>query len=209
MGAIDSANGRPVARNSLPSIGLALALAVGGCAEPSASADTTRQPANADEVIAFCKTVLCRDPGTVRLTDDQGKPFETTFELPVPIVQNDWVSIFPGEIIYVEAETGAGRLVKLKAVAANDHPGRTLEFRMWQEAGSPGTFLSVRNPFPKTIKYHAAMMLPASDRLRKTTSCPVLSDGRMAFEMWPHAIFQLVLSDFRVIEDTQRLPCDY
>jgi len=131
---------------------------------------------------------------------DNGKPFETTFESPLPIVQNGWVSVFPGETVFVEAEVSGDHLVNLRAVKNKEHPEKTLTFEFSQEAGSPSMMLIVTNPFERTLKYHAGMVLPANDNLLKTTTCPVIGGGRMAFESWPNAILQLKLFDFRLLD---------
>ena len=175
------------------------------------AATSAQQPANPDELKKFCETVLCRKPGVVRLTLDNGKAFETRFDLPRPIVQNEWISVFPGETIYVEAEASGNRLVNLRAVEAIEHPEKTLTFQFSQKPGPPSMMmLVVTNPFKQTMKYHASMMLPTSDKLAKTSSCPVGGGGRMAFESWPSAIIQLVLFDFRLLgEGTQQTACEF
>lgn len=174
---------------SLVAVGISLVLPL--------SPSTAQERANPEELRKLCETILCREPGVVRLTLDSGKPFETNFDLPVPITQHGWISIFPGETIYVEAQAHGDRLTNFRAVKANDHPEKTLTFEFSQKVGPPNMMmLVVTNPFKKSLKYHASMMLPTSDKLHKISSCPVLGDGRMAFESWPNAIFQLVLFDF-------------
>lgn len=160
-----------------------------------------QEPGDAEQLRKICKAILCREPGSVRLTLDNGETFETTFAVPLPIVQNEWVSIYPGETVFVEADVSGERLVNLKAVETNRHPEKTLEFKFTQESANSSMMLTVKNPFHKFVKYHAAMMLPSADRLLKTSSCPVLGDGRIAFEAWPHAIFQLALFDFRLLDE--------
>ena len=42
----------------------------------------------------------------------------------------------------------------------------------------------------------------------KTSTCPVLA-GQGGYEMWPHRIGQLALTDFRLIAgDSQEMLCD-
>jgi hypothetical protein len=166
-----------------------------------------QQAANPEELRKLCETILCRKPGVVRLTLDNGKPFETTFDAPVPIVQNERVSILPGETVFVEAEVSGDRLVNLRAVAAIEHPEKTLTFEFSQ--GAFGMQLVVTNPFEKHVKYHAGMMLPSSEKLLKTSSCPVIGGGGSAFESWPNAIFQLVLFDFRLLDRTATMSCEF
>jgi hypothetical protein len=169
-----------------------------------------QEPVNPEELRKLCETMLCRGPGSVRLTLDNGEPFETRFGFPRSIVQNEWVSIHPGETVFVEAEVRGERLVNLKAVESNDNPDRTLTFEFSQELSPANMMLIVTNPFNSPVKYHAAMMLPSDDKLRKTSSCPVVANGGKAFEAWPHAVFQLVLFDFRLLDsNATTMSCEY
>jgi hypothetical protein len=155
----------------------------------------------------ICEHTLCRQPQTIRLIRDDGSVFESSFDVENPIVRKGWVSIFPGETLFVEADRDENRLVNLRAVKQVRDPDRTLEFRFWQD--KPDMFLKVNNPFPKTVKYHAVMMLLDGDKLYKTSSCPVLA-GNTAFERWPHAVFELLLFDFRlVVDDKNKSRCEF
>ena len=156
-----------------------------------------------------CQHTLCRSPQTIRLIRDDGGVFESTLDVENPIVNKGWISIFPGETLFVEADSDENRLVNLRAVTQVEDPARTLEFKFWQDEGKPDMFLKVKNPFPKTVKYHAVMMLLDSDKLYKTSSCPV-SARKMAFEHWQHAIFELLLFDFRLIgDDVNSSRCEF
>jgi hypothetical protein len=188
-----------------------LSLAVLGASLFAPLSDSASQePANPEELRKLCATILCREPGLVRLTLDGGKPFETKFDWPRPITQNGWISIYPGETIFVEAAAKGDRLANFRAVKTNDHPEKTMTFKFSQEAGSPAMILIVTNPLARSLKYHAGMMLPTSDKLLKTSSCPVLGGGRKAFESWPNAIFQLVLFDFQLLDEgTTQMSCEF
>ncbi|MDX1487146.1 MAG: hypothetical protein R3268_03020 [Acidiferrobacterales bacterium] len=148
----------------------------------------------------LCEHTLCRPPQTIRLMKSDGSVFESSFDVENPIVHKGWISIFPGETLFVEVDRDKNRLVNLRAVKQMRDPNRTLELRFWQEKGKPDMFLKVNNPFPKPMKYHAVMVLLDSDKLYKTSSCPVLA-GKIAFERWPHAVFELLLFDFHLVED--------
>lgn len=193
-------------KSSAPRLALVSGLSLLAALPPSAA----QQPADPQELYKLCETMLCRPPGSVRLTLDNDEPFETRFYFPRPIVQNEWVSIHPGETVFVEADVRGERLVNLKAVESNDNPDRTLTFE-FSQPGSPGNMmLIVTNPFGSPVKYHAAMMLPSEDKLRKTSSCPVVADGGRALETWPHAILQLVLFDFRLLDsNTKTMSCEF
>lgn len=158
---------------------------------------------------SICEHTLCRPAQTIRLVKDDGSVFESSFDVENPIVHKGWISIFPGETLFVEADRDENRLVNLRAVKQVRDPDRTLELRFWQDKGKPDMFLKVNNPFSKAMKYHAVMMLLDSDKLYKTSSCPVLA-GKIAFERWPHAVFELLLFDFRlVVDDTDKSRCEF
>jgi hypothetical protein len=187
---------------------LTAALGVSLFASPAHS--DTPKPPSAEDLRKLCETVLCRKPSLIRLTLDSGKPFEQKLDSPQPIVRNGWVSIFAGETIFVEAEVHGDQLINIRAVETDDHPEKTLTLKFSQDVGSPSMTLIVRNPFERSVKYHAGMMLPADNKVLRTSSCPVVGNGGSAFESWPNAILQLVLFDFRLLgEGTKQSACEF
>jgi len=149
----------------------------------------------------LCTRVHCRGPLNIQINLENGGVYQQFFELPTPIVQNGWVSIFPGETVLLEAVVSGDGLVDLRSVEEVNDDTSTIELHMWQDSGQPETFLSVKNPFNRTVKYHAVMMGTDSDDLYKTSSCPVIGNGGYVLEHWPHPIFQLFLFDFRLQDD--------
>jgi hypothetical protein len=153
-------------------------------------------------VEALCRTVLCRPVSVIRLRMKDGKNFESVLPQATPIVSGGMVTILPGETVMVEAKLVNGSLVELTAVSKILHPERTLTFQLKQEpklADGLGMVLTVRSPFPGATKYRLGMMLPSGDRILKTSSCPI-DAGKPVFESWPHPIFQLVATGFRVVK---------
>lgn len=180
-------------------------LAVASCAshppsssqKPDEKADGSGSGADFD---ALCQTVECRGPTTVVLVKEDGTRFEWSKLRVYPVVQNDnWVTIFPGETLLLEADVSGDRLVNLRSVKENKNPERTLVFDFKQGfTGKTDMLLTVKNPFPRTVKYRLGMQLLDKDGLLKTSSCPVIAGGS-AFEMWPHPIFQLVVLEFNLL----------
>jgi hypothetical protein len=164
---------------------------------PQAGAE---EAAASERLARFCETSVCRGPGEIRLTTNDGHVAVTRFDTPLPIVSDDGISIFPGESLLVEADAEGDRLVNLRAVRQIRSPEKTIALRMWQEPGKPDTFLSVSNPFPRTWKFHLVMILPDSEKVYETSSCPVLGGGMSSYEHWPHPVFQLLLFDHRLLE---------
>ena len=119
---------------------------------------------------------------------------------PLPVVNEGLVAIYPGTTLYVAGDIADGRLVNMRAIDEPQEPSRVLKLHMWQKEGKPDTFLQVTNYFREDIKFRAGMMLPSGDDVYATSSCLVLSNGRHVFEHWPHAIFQLLLDEFHVVD---------
>ncbi|MGH6934391.1 MAG: hypothetical protein ACREEE_18400 [Dongiaceae bacterium] len=119
------------------------------------------------------------------------------------------ISLYPGETIYVEAEEKNGQLENRRVVTDNSNPDRTLVLKLEQLPAPLGMMLNVTNPFQEMLKYHVEMMIPGEDKLRQTSSCPVVPNGGQGLEMWPHPISQLVFHDFRMLEPEAEMRCEY
>lgn len=184
-----------------------LLLAAICAAAPAAAQDSSSR----EDLIALCETMLCRQPGIVHLTLDDGRQQETRFDEPRPIIiDGERITVYAGETIFVEADLDGDRLVNLRAVEAIANPENTIVLELQQKVGKPYMLLTVKNPFPRPLKYHLLMLLPTDGELRRTSSCPVIANGGQAFESWPHAIFQLVLIEPRLLPaESTNLSCIY
>lgn len=178
--------------NALGAIALCFAVAAPGLA---AAQD---QDAVA-ELAKICAETRCHPPGTIKVIMEDGATREFQSGSAWPIVYEGFVAIFPGATVFLAGEIVDGKVVNLRAVDEPETLVNVIKLEMEQKDGKPDTFLTVTNYFPETIKYRARMMLPTSDEVRETSSCAVRS-GPVAVEHWPHPIFQLLLSDFRVVE---------
>lgn len=192
--------------------GSGLVLGLGGCVstpeapsmsvEPAissaaASGEATKAGASAEELerAKFCSTMECRGPTEVKLRYANGDVITRKFQWFNPVVQDDAVTILPGETLYIEAEVNDGRLTRLHRVDSLRNPGKTLVLKFSQATSGTDMLLSVSNPFLKTLKYHLAAMATESSPLTKLASCPV-RPGTESFETWPNPVFQLVLMQF-------------
>jgi hypothetical protein len=154
------------------------------------------------EVEALCRKVLCRTPARISLKLADGQTFEVLPDSPTPIVTGGMITVYPGETVYVEASIEGDSLVGLTAVPTKVHPEKTLVFRLRQDPGigdGAGMILQVESPFAEVLKYRLAMMLPTGDELVKTSACP-LHPAKTVYESWPHPIYQIVATDFRVVD---------
>jgi hypothetical protein len=167
-----------------------------------AAAADPPSPDMAHELAVVCKQVLCREPREVRLKLPDGKAFSMTPPLAFPIVSGETITVLAGETVYVEARVEGTALTDLKAAKSASHPDRTLSFSIRQDPSlADGThmILTVTSPFKGALKYRLGMMLPDSKRLQSTSTCPI-GQSQSAYEHWPYPIFQVMATDFRIVE---------
>lgn len=200
------------------SLAIATLLTVGGlaCAVPLLPPDPQHAPPGgppvSEELRLHCEQHLCRGPQTIRIADDRGQPLDIEIAGPEPLVEEDMVTILPGETLHIEAREWESSLVDLRAVRVVEDPARTLTLSFWQEPASgdgSDMMLRVENGFDHLVKYRLGMQLPGSNEIYYTSSCPVLP-GRLAYEHWPHAIVRLFVSDFVLLapNDDGSIECD-
>lgn len=172
------------------------------CFASTAAMPTLAVAQDEDPVAALakiCAETRCHPPGTIRVILDDGSTREFHSEYAWPIVHDGFVAIFPGVTVFLAGEIVDGKVVNLRAVDEPEAPVNVIKLEMDQKDGKPDTFLTVTNYFPAAIKYRAGMMLPTSDEVRGTSSCAVMS-GPVAIEHWPHPVFQLLLTDFHIVD---------
>lgn len=109
------------------------------------------------------------------------------------------VRIRLGETLCVRLQVVDGRPVPVALVGAADLAD-ALVITMSLNTGR--TFLILKNPLADWLRYRAYMRVGAGE-LRYTSSCPVMSKHRMAFEDWPYAIDEFVLSGFAIEPDPE------
>jgi hypothetical protein len=156
-----------------------------------------------------CERVLCRDATTVRVLQEDGSTLEVSLPARLPFVQpNGWITIFPGEEIFIEVDVEGDRVSNPRAVRNTESPTTTLTFKFWQAPNRKDSFLLIANPFPRPVKFNLGMRPVPEERLRKTTSCPVLA-GRTQVEHWPHPIVQLVIANIRFLPEGAERKCEF
>ncbi|NVJ61073.1 MAG: hypothetical protein HWE27_11830 [Gammaproteobacteria bacterium] len=166
------------------------------------------QAENTDEVSLeqVCKIDKCRENITLKFMTNAG-PFEQHLDLYWPVVQGEVLSLLANEKVFIEAELIDGRFVNFKMVEEITNPEKTIVFNFTQMEGKVDMMLSVKNPFPKRMKFHLDM-IDFKGNLHKTSSCPVIARGGV-FEMWPHAIPELLVSNIRALEESDSMSCVY
>src|SRR5215831_650563 len=115
------------------------------------------------------------------------------------------ISIFPNQSVLVEATVYDKKFVNLKRVDSVSNPNITMTFRFYSTDAGKSMTLNVKNPFDRFVKYHIDMV-DIRGNLHHTSSCAV---NREAFEMWPHPIPELRISNFRFLEPDEKTGCIY
>ena len=158
-----------------------------------------------DEFMDYCQTHDCRKNLKIRLKNPDGADFNFEMELAQPIVQDNVISIFPGETFYIAFDLGEYGPENLRTVESTDNSTNTLKMSFAQESDA-GMILFINNSSKRYIKYDLEMMLIDSEDIYKTSSCPLMPEISN-YESWPHPIFQLVMSNFHWVDESN-LECN-
>ncbi len=186
----------------------AAALIVAGCwlAMPAFAAATESAPKKQAALeLEMCAAATCQRDVRVALRREDGTLYDERFKVFPPTVQNMGIFVLAGQTIYIEAEVSGNRLINYVAVDKVKLPARTISAKLEQQADG-SMLLAIHNPFAKAIKFNMGMMPLKSERLVKTTSCPV-GAGLALYEHWPFPIFQVVLGGGRLLEEGDKRDC--
>lgn len=149
----------------------------------------------------MCTTDPCRGPLEVKLRLADGSAFELRLTRGTPIVQKGQiVTIFPGETVLLSATIEGDRLTQVRPTDSDAIPALQMQLSQ-AETGPPTMQLNVRSTFPRAVKFDLDMMLPGADNGATiyTSSCPVIA-GTTNAETWPEPIFQLIATNFRLVD---------
>ncbi|MBB6185386.1 hypothetical protein [Oleiagrimonas soli] len=113
--------------------------------------------------------------------------------------------IEPGQTLCVDLHVDGTRVEPVRIVTTAD-PKRTLIIRFWNEPGTDDMYLTLHNPLPSTLRYHATMRRSGSYVYEATSVCDILSK-RLAIEHWPYPIAALHLSGFSTTGSEDRVQC--
>lgn len=153
----------------------------------------------------YCANNHCRKDISLKFITDEGivDEFISTYW---PVVQGDTISLLPGEQVLIEADMTNGIVTNFRQVDSILYPEKTLMFTFSQMEEEVTMILHVANPFDEILKYRIDM-IDFEGHPHYTSSCPVMS-GVSAIEIWHHAIPELKISNFRVLEEDANIICD-
>lgn len=174
---------------------------------PKAPLEQAENPSKEVSLTEFCQHNPCRRNKQVKFKTDQGI-FDQTIPLYWPAAQGNQISILPGDELLIEAELLAGNMLgNFKQVTEIHNPEKTIRFSFTQQESGVGMMLSVKNPFPFQIKYRLNM-IDFSGNPHPTSSCPVRANISV-YELWPHPIPELILTEMHRQKDSDSMSCVY
>jgi hypothetical protein len=153
----------------------------------------------------MCAQTKCQYNLRVTLKQEDAKTYDRTFKVFPAVVQPFGVVVIAGQTIHFEADVVGGKLVNMVAVDTLSHPEKTITAKL-EQSDDGGMLLVVNNPFANALKFSMGMMPLDQDKLLKTSSCPVVAGGKI-FETWPFPIFQIVLGNGRLLDESDKLAC--
>lgn len=141
-----------------------------------------------------------REAFTLKLAVDTVRFYQQEVQKSKYFVKENVLQLYPGEHIFIEAETKDGVIQSMKVVKENKNPAKTIEIEFTQDTEdrkNKGMMLSVSNPFNQTLMYDAMMFIVGKNDWIKTSILPI-SPKLRNFEMWNDVIITLVLENWRL-----------
>jgi hypothetical protein len=178
--------------------------------ETPAKTEIVDRPAESHELQTFCETAACRHDLRVRLRRDKGEPYDETFELLPPAVQDSMVTIHPGEKISAVPLFEGDRFTGWRATRPDETADtQILTIDLSQSKDNTSMMAHVSTNTGPALKLRMGLVrLDGNDRPEPTSSCPLQAGGFSSFEMWPYPIFVLIVADAKRLADSDTMTCE-
>lgn len=196
---------------------MTILLGLAGCAAPPYPGIVNfNKPVFSSGLVASCgRQPLCRlGPLHILLMRSNGSVVSRTIDQPLPYIAGDYVTIYAGERLYLQAQL-VGEGVKPESVVPFiADPSHTLLLQLRQPAymntglyrGPGGMVLTVYNPFSNPLVYKAAIM-PADSHKPETVSTCAVMPGTSNYEVWRVPVLLVWLTDLHLISNIDAIPC--
>jgi hypothetical protein len=119
------------------------------------------------------------------------------------IINDTIIQIFPGEKLFIEANTINNKLVNLSRVDSIKDSSETMIVEFVQESeGKNHKYMQliIKNPYNKSLHYTALMNLLKTQKWVSTTVIPIMPKLE-SIEMWPDILTSLLLTGFELKEE--------
>jgi hypothetical protein len=156
-------------------------------------------------VTVFSEEPLMRNSFELMLNVDSESIYKAQIEESTYVLKGNTVQIYPGEMIFLEAEEDNGVIKSVKAVKENIYPEKTIEITFGQQSEEKihkAMMLSVKNPFKQQLEYKAYIFLMKYNKWVLTTTKAV-KPGLVSYEIWPDIIVTMILNEWKLKEKTK------
>jgi hypothetical protein len=145
--------------------------------------------------------IVERSSFDLTLNIDEENYWQGTIPQSPYIINENYVQLYPGETLFLEAEFYENKIVKLSVVKEilNENNTMVIEFSQIKKEENEQIhnfmMLKIKNPFNKDMEYKADIYLLKYNRWINTSIIPVRA-GLLSYESWPDIIITIVLYDF-------------
>ena len=142
------------------------------------------------------ETLVFRDAFTLQLRVDNENLYEQHFPANAsPYVADGTIYLFPGERFAVDVVAEGDEVFRVSYQKDPDKGDIALDFKRVDVQ----MMLRTENRLQKAVRFDALMVLPTATEPRTTKLLPI-RPGLESFELWPHPILQLVLTNLTLGE---------
>ena len=148
----------------------------------------------------YSQDVVNRKAFSLELAVDNDSFFNAEIGESPYILKDNTVQIYPGEKLFIEATLENGKIVSLRCVNENKNIERTIEIKFEQiteERLHKFMMLTIKNPFDKTLKYSAFILLMKYKKWIKTSVLDI-NPGLTNFESWPDIITSIAINGWEL-----------
>jgi hypothetical protein len=145
--------------------------------------------------------IIERPSFDLTLSVDEENYWQGTISQSPYIINDNYVQLYPGETLFLEAEVVEDEIIKLSVVREilNENNTIIVEFNQITKEENEKIhnfmMLKIKNPFNKDMEYKADIYLLKYSRWIDTSLIPVRA-GLLSYESWPDIIITIVLHDF-------------
>lgn len=200
----------PGQQSAQPPLDHAQRAAIADQVTPSASPFRTVSSAELQAFKKACESVPCRRNVTIHLLKKDGTFFDQKPELLPPMIQDGFVTLYPGDKVRLIPVFKYGKLRDWRLAPDPEEEAPeviSIEFR--QVEGEPGMMATISKNSGPAIKLSLGMLvIDGPDHPVKTSSCALRSGKWMSTEAWPFPIYSLLIGKVEQLPDGASETCE-
>ena len=187
-----------------------MALSTTAIAQPQTqqqrAAAPSQQQAAADAALQrMCAQQACQRNVAVQMRDKQGNQYRKTFALLPPVVQGPYFTVTSGQSLFIEADVAGDKVTNYRVVPGMQNPSKTFIVSLSQ-LDDARSQLFVFNPFAQNVKFNVGVLPLGSNKVVKTTSCPIQSRKQGSI-IWDKPVLQATIGYGVALAPNAKLTC--